>query len=127
MKRLAVSTRPLTGNRHGSGGSTLLIVVVLLLLASLFVVFALNVGRFKIGLFVASGTVAAVVAVLRSAGDQTGGCSVDTPGGRLRVDVEEHTTVLTGPAVIVARGEIDPGWWQSAESVLSRTGLSNRA
>ena len=74
-----------------------------------------------------TGTVAAVVAVLRSAGDQTGGCSVDTPGGRLRVDVEEHTTMLTGPAVIVARGEIDPGWWQGAESDLSRTGLSNRA
>ncbi|HET8640876.1 MAG TPA: diaminopimelate epimerase [Pseudonocardiaceae bacterium] len=60
-----------------------------------------------------TGTVAAVVAVLRSRGDETGACAVDTPGGRLHVEVDERTTRLTGPALIVARGELDPDWWLS--------------
>jgi diaminopimelate epimerase len=60
-----------------------------------------------------TGTVAAAVAVLRSLGSQTGKCAVDTPGGRLHVDVQETTTRLTGPAVIVARGELDAAWWDA--------------
>ena len=60
-----------------------------------------------------TGTVAAAVAVLHSRGAHTGECAVDTPGGRLHVVIDETTTRLTGPAVIVARGELDAAWWES--------------
>ena len=60
-----------------------------------------------------TGTVAAVVAALRSAGRETGDVAVRTPGGRLRVIVDEGTTVLQGPAVLVASGELDAGWWHA--------------
>lgn len=58
-----------------------------------------------------TGTVAAVVAVLRHAGRDTGTVGVQVPGGRLRVTVEAGTTVLHGPAVLVAHGELTPTWW----------------
>jgi diaminopimelate epimerase len=58
-----------------------------------------------------TGTVAAVVAALRAAGRDAGDVAVRTPGGRLRVTVDAGTTVLQGPAVLVASGELDPGWW----------------
>ena len=58
-----------------------------------------------------TGTVAAVVAALRAAGASTGDVAVRTPGGRLRVVVADGTTVLQGPAVLVASGELDAGWW----------------
>ncbi len=58
-----------------------------------------------------TGTVAAVVAALRAAGRETGDVAVRTPGGRLRVVVEDGTAVLHGPAVLVASGELDPAWW----------------
>ena len=58
-----------------------------------------------------TGTVAAVVAALRAAGRETGDVAVRTPGGLLRVVVESGTTVLQGPAVLVASGELDPRWW----------------
>jgi diaminopimelate epimerase len=58
-----------------------------------------------------TGTVAAVVAALRADGRETGDVAVRTPGGRLRVVVGDGTTVLQGPAVLVASGELDPGWW----------------
>ncbi|WP_082399069.1 MULTISPECIES: diaminopimelate epimerase [unclassified Pseudonocardia] len=64
-----------------------------------------------------TGTVAAVVAALRAAGHPAGDVHVDTPGGRLRVtvgagdDAATGTTVLHGPAVLLATGEIDRSWW----------------
>ncbi|MDT7579638.1 MAG: diaminopimelate epimerase [Pseudonocardiales bacterium] len=58
-----------------------------------------------------TGTVAAVIAALRAAGRESGDVAVRTPGGRLRVVVGGGTTVLEGPAVLVASGELDPGWW----------------
>jgi diaminopimelate epimerase len=58
-----------------------------------------------------TGTVAAVVAALRHAGRHTGEVAVRAPGGRLRVTVEESTTVLHGPAVLVAHGELTSQWW----------------
>ncbi len=58
-----------------------------------------------------TGTVAAVVAALHAAGRETGDVAVRTPGGRLRVVVGNGTTVLRGPAVLVASGELDPDWW----------------
>ncbi|ANY10276.1 diaminopimelate epimerase [Pseudonocardia sp. HH130630-07] len=66
-----------------------------------------------------TGTVAAVVAALRAAGHTAGDVEVQAPGGRLRVTVEagddERTgrTVLHGPAVLLATGEIDRGWWDA--------------
>ena len=58
-----------------------------------------------------TGTVAAVVAALRAAGATTGDVDVRTPGGHLRVTVGDDTTVLHGPAVLVASGELDRDWW----------------
>ena len=60
-----------------------------------------------------TGTVAAVVAALHAAGRDTGTVSVHTPGGRLRVTVAPDTTVLCGPAVLVASGELCADWWES--------------
>ena len=60
-----------------------------------------------------TGTVAAVVAALRAAGRDTGTVGVHTPGGPLRVTVEADTTVLHGPAVLVASGELCSTWWES--------------
>jgi diaminopimelate epimerase len=61
-----------------------------------------------------TGTVAAVVAALRHAGRDTGTVAVQVPGGRLRVSVDATTTVLHGPAVLVAHGELTPSWWAQA-------------
>jgi diaminopimelate epimerase len=63
-----------------------------------------------------TGTVAAVVAALRGAGRAEGRLPVDTPGGRLEVTVRDGgaSTVLHGPAVLVAHGELDRSWWESA-------------
>jgi diaminopimelate epimerase len=58
-----------------------------------------------------TGTVAAAVAALRHAGRATGTVAAHTPGGRLRVTVDEQSTVLHGPAVLVAHGELAPEWW----------------
>ena len=60
-----------------------------------------------------TGTVAAVVAALRAAGATTGDVDVRTPGGHLRVTVGDDTTVLHGPAVLVASGELDRDWWSA--------------
>jgi diaminopimelate epimerase len=43
----------------------------------------------------------------------TGTVAVDTLGGRLRVTVDDDTTTLHGPAVLVAHGEIDADWWDA--------------
>lgn len=58
-----------------------------------------------------TGTVAAVVAALRHAGHDSGTVEVTARGGRLQVTVAEGTTVLRGPAVLVAHGELTPQWW----------------
>ncbi|PXY19756.1 diaminopimelate epimerase [Prauserella muralis] len=60
-----------------------------------------------------TGTVAAVAAALHLAGTDHGSSTVDIPGGRVEVTVERGASTLTGPAVIVARGELDETWWNS--------------
>ncbi|MEJ8280931.1 diaminopimelate epimerase [Pseudonocardia spirodelae] len=66
-----------------------------------------------------TGTVAAVVAALRHAGHDAGDVHVTTPGGRLRVTVAAGSpartgpAVLHGPAVLLATGELDRGWWDA--------------
>lgn len=59
-----------------------------------------------------TGAVAAAVAAARAAGqDATGGVwRVRVPGGRLAVALDRGAAWLTGPAVLVATGEIDAGW-----------------
>jgi diaminopimelate epimerase len=67
-----------------------------------------------------TGAVAAAVAAAQehvngtAAGGERSGpggrWTVDVPGGRLVVTLGETTSLLTGPAVIVADGELDPAW-----------------
>jgi diaminopimelate epimerase len=58
-----------------------------------------------------TGTVAAAAAHLSAAGRSTGAVEVSVPGGVVYVDIESDTSALTGPAVIVGAGWIDPEWW----------------
>ena len=64
-----------------------------------------------------TGTVAVAAAVLRG---RTGVLAVDVPGGRVLIRLtsgaEGCTATLTGPAELVAAGELDPLWWKSADS-----------
>jgi diaminopimelate epimerase len=56
-----------------------------------------------------TGACAAAFAALEAAGVPAGVVAVDVPGGRLTVDVGS-TTILTGPAVVVAAGTLTPEW-----------------
>ncbi len=57
-----------------------------------------------------TGACAAAYAALTAAGAAEGTVTVDVPGGRLSVLVGGGTTILTGPAVLVATGELAPEW-----------------
>jgi diaminopimelate epimerase len=57
-----------------------------------------------------TGACAAAFAALDAQGSRSGTVVVDVPGGRLSVRVDTATTVLSGPAVLVAAGTLDPGW-----------------
>jgi diaminopimelate epimerase len=62
-----------------------------------------------------TGACAAAVATLRRAGlgPQGQRVRVDVPGGTVHVVWRSDGSVeLQGPAVLVARGTIDPDWWQ---------------
>jgi diaminopimelate epimerase len=63
-----------------------------------------------------TGTVAATVAALRAEGEGTGHRVVQVPGGTVEVEVTESSSTLTGPAVLLARGNLDPHWWAQVES-----------
>ncbi len=60
-----------------------------------------------------TGACASAVATLHRAGQSPIGqrVRVDVPGGSVGVTWSPEHCVLDGPAVIVTRGEIDPGWW----------------
>ncbi|MDT5174138.1 MAG: diaminopimelate epimerase, partial [Mycobacterium sp.] len=60
-----------------------------------------------------TGTVAAAVAALATAGAETGVVTVRVPGGDVTVTVTDATSFLRGPSVLVARGELDEGWWNA--------------
>jgi diaminopimelate epimerase len=60
-----------------------------------------------------TGTVAAVAAMLHLTGEDTGCSYVDVAGGRVKVEITEDASTLTGPAVLVARGQLDPRWWSA--------------
>lgn len=61
-----------------------------------------------------TGTVAAAVAALNAANNSVGRTVVRVPGGAVDVEIGPSGTRLTGPAVIIARGSLDPDWWQAA-------------
>ncbi|TNC28927.1 diaminopimelate epimerase [Amycolatopsis alkalitolerans] len=60
-----------------------------------------------------TGTVAAVAAALHLAGTDSGESTVDIPGGRVTVSMERGEATLTGPAELVARGELYDEWWDA--------------
>ena len=57
-----------------------------------------------------TGACAAAFAALVDAGLAEGTVVVDVPGGRLSVRVDDRTTVLTGPAVLVSAGTLCREW-----------------
>ena len=59
-----------------------------------------------------TGTVA-VAAALRAVGDGTPrSVTVEVPGGVVQVDLSDAGATLTGPAVLVGSGTIDPEFWR---------------
>jgi diaminopimelate epimerase len=60
-----------------------------------------------------TGACAAAWTALEAAGRSEGTVVVDVPGGRLSVQVTPGTTVLTGPAVLVAAGVLCREWLPS--------------
>ncbi len=61
-----------------------------------------------------TGAVAAALAAAQSAGQDQGVWEVTLPGGMLTVTLDAGTSWLTGPAVLVAEGELDPSWLAAA-------------
>jgi diaminopimelate epimerase len=57
-----------------------------------------------------TGACAAAWTALAATGAESGTVLVDVPGGRLEVRVDPGTTVLTGPAVVVAAGALTREW-----------------
>ncbi|QUR67056.1 diaminopimelate epimerase [Mycobacterium spongiae] len=60
-----------------------------------------------------TGTVAAAVAALASAGTETGALTVRVPGGDVKVAVTDATSYLRGPSVLVAQGELADECWSA--------------
>ncbi|AQT80644.1 diaminopimelate epimerase [Mycolicibacterium litorale] len=58
-----------------------------------------------------TGTVAAAVAALEHLGRPTGVLRVRIPGGEVTVEVNDTTSFLRGPSVLVAGGEVADAWW----------------
>lgn len=57
-----------------------------------------------------TGAVAAAVAAAHSSGNPGRTWTISVPGGRLEVTLAAETSRLTGPAVLVAEGELRPEW-----------------
>jgi hypothetical protein len=62
-------------------------------------------------------------------GGHTGELAVDVPGGRVRIRLTSGadvcTATLTGPAELVASGELDLDWWKAvgvSEAPVGETG-----
>ena len=62
-----------------------------------------------------TGACATAAQVLAQIGRDSGEVIVDVLGGEVRVTVTPNTTTLSGPAVFVASGDIDPDWWAISE------------
>jgi len=61
-----------------------------------------------------TGAVAAAAAAAAAAGQEHGSWQVSVPGGLLTVTLEPGAAWLTGPAVIVAEGELTDAWLATA-------------
>ena len=61
-----------------------------------------------------TGAVAAAAAAARAAGHEAATWQMSVPGGQLTVVLEEGASWLSGPAVIVAEGELDGAWLAAA-------------
>ncbi|WP_138758307.1 diaminopimelate epimerase [Modestobacter altitudinis] len=57
-----------------------------------------------------TGACAAAYAALQAGGRTAGTVAVDVPGGRLSVEFDGTTTVLSGPAVVVSAGALTAEW-----------------
>ena len=66
-----------------------------------------------------TGAVAAAAAAASAIGSGDGTWDVRVPGGDLKVTLEAGRAWLTGPAVIVAEGELDSSWLTSPAPQLS--------
>jgi len=66
-----------------------------------------------------TGAVAAAAAAAAAAGQHHGSWRVSVPGGQLTVVLEPAGSWLTGPAVIVAEGELDEAWLATAAAATS--------
>jgi diaminopimelate epimerase len=66
---------------------------------------------------VAAAVAAACAGVKAPGRPPAGTWTVDLPGGRLRVTLDSQTSLLSGPAVIVAEGELGQAWLSGAEAV----------
>ncbi|HEX5349892.1 MAG TPA: diaminopimelate epimerase [Pseudonocardiaceae bacterium] len=60
-----------------------------------------------------TGTVAALAAALDAQHQDTGAAEVQVSGGRLHVEITRDGSMLTGPAVLVARGRLALDWWSA--------------
>jgi diaminopimelate epimerase len=67
-----------------------------------------------------TGAVAAAAAAAAAAGQDRGRWQVSVPGGQLTVVLEPGASWLSGPAVIVAEGELDDTWLAAATAGVSR-------
>jgi diaminopimelate epimerase len=57
-----------------------------------------------------TGAVAVAAAAAHAAGRATGTWDIRVPGGTLSVLLERDTSFLSGPAVLVAEGDLSPAW-----------------
>jgi diaminopimelate epimerase len=75
------------------------------------------------GVTLSCGTGAVAAAVAAAAAGEPGAAAwtVDVPGGSLTVTLCETTSLLTGPAVIVAEGELCDDWLPGLVGIGSRT------
>jgi diaminopimelate epimerase len=65
-----------------------------------------------------TGAVAAAAAAASATGSGDGTWDVRVPGGDLKATLDGGRAWLTGPAVIVAEGELDPSWLDAATAYL---------
>jgi diaminopimelate epimerase len=70
-----------------------------------------------------TGAVAAAAAAASATGSGDGTWDVRVPGGDLKVTLDGGRAWLTGPAVIVAEGELDPAWLASPAPELHDHGV----
>src|SRR5205823_1106105 len=71
-------------------------------------------GDGQVSVCLGPGAVAAAAAAAHAEGAGRGAWRVSVPGGVLGVRLADGMGWLTGPAVIVAEGELDSGWLASA-------------